>query len=193
MPNANVRKPSPVIPQVVGKALPTLDPVNHVCRSTEDLHPELAFALKAILSQLTLENIPVEIYESWRAPARQNYLYTIGRSKGGIVQTRNQAWASLHQYGMAVDLGVRVRGDWDWNTYENSHMWARAHRLAEEFGLEHDYSWHFQMSGYELGDLKRAQFPPAGNKGQAWWMKLSEYAGQWNAHGFTPVAPLIPA
>lgn len=56
----------------------------------------------------------VYIFESYRSPARQDFLYAQGRGKPGPVVTKAKAWQSWHQYGLAVDLAVRVDGQWSW-------------------------------------------------------------------------------
>lgn len=59
--------------------------------------------------------LSAHIFEGWRSPQRQNQLYDQGRTKPGKIVTNRQAWESIHQYGLAVDVAFKdTRGNWTW-------------------------------------------------------------------------------
>ena len=73
------------------------------------LHPAIRQSVKAIRKKLHDENIPFEVFEAFRTPTRQQYLYAQGRTRPGAKVTWAGPWCSIHQYGLAVDFVVKKK------------------------------------------------------------------------------------
>lgn len=72
------------------------------------------------------------VFETYRAPERQNYLFD--RKK-----TKARAWSSPHQYGLAVDfVPYDAKDGWNWR---EDNDWQHLKRRAEEIGLTVPISW----------------------------------------------------
>lgn len=73
----------------------------------------------------------VAIFEAWRSPQRQAYLFAQGRTRPGKIVTKSKPWQSWHQFGLACDLAFRRNGQWSWD----GDMTA-IHPIFHELGLE---------------------------------------------------------
>lgn len=72
-------------------------------RNENLLLPVFLKTLKSVAKQFRQETgVDVVIYETWRDPARQQWLYEQGRTRQGPVVTH--ATRSLHSLGVACDL-----------------------------------------------------------------------------------------
>lgn len=58
---------------------------------------------------------PVMIFEAWRSPQRQASLYAQGRTAPGKIITKADAWQSIHQLGLAVDIVFDRNGQPSWD------------------------------------------------------------------------------
>lgn len=85
-----------------------------IIRSTSLLAPWFENRLIACVSECNSQGYPIAVYESYRSPVRQDYLYSLGRSRIGKIVTRAQAWQSWHQYGLACDLAFYHERKWSW-------------------------------------------------------------------------------
>lgn len=84
------------------------------------------------------------VFEAYRSPERQNWLYNQGRGREGKIVTQATAWNSSHQYGIAVDVAVKSpEGVWSWE-------WDRpkVQQTMFEHGIERGP--RFEEAHYEL-------------------------------------------
>ncbi len=141
---------------------------------------------------MELENglIPIRVYETFRSPRRQACLYA-----KGISGTR--PWRSLHQYGLAVDFGLYIDGEFSWPTSRGVQpFWERLREIGEFYGLEtgeagasgvegsaHAES-HLQLAGQDIWELQAGVFPGGGD--QSWWENLEANIRGWEGE---PAAP----
>lgn len=157
------------------------------------LHPALREKCVALDSALAAKRIPLELYEGARSPFRQVELYARGRGTGetGRTVTRAKAWASLHQYGLAVDYVFRVDGAWSWDEPRVG-MWEDYAGLAEAIGLR---SLSFEKPHVELpvalSSLQRGMYPVGGD--DTWNAWLETMIEQWGGHARTAGGIIHPA
>jgi hypothetical protein len=86
-----------------------------VNRDYDLLMPELRALAEKGIAGARRAGYPVYIFEGFRSPIRQDYLYAQGRTKKGRIVTNAQAWESWHQYGMAFDIAFKRYGKWSWD------------------------------------------------------------------------------
>lgn len=85
-------------------------------QNEELLHPTIRRNLNVALEDARANGLPLKLFEGWRSPRRQDFLYSKGRgSDKGQIITNKRAWESWHQYGMAVDVVFFRDDQWDWN------------------------------------------------------------------------------
>ena len=126
------------------------------------LHPKLREAVATLLSQLNHEGHAFALFEGYRSPERQEWLWSQGRTRPGNIVTHAQPWASMHQYGLAADLVLRVGGEWSWASDPG---WWRLDKLAAERGLE-TLTFerpHVQLAGLKLARLEEGDWPDGGD------------------------------
>ena len=70
----------------------------------ENLHPLMREKVLALTDKLAAVNNPLKIFEGYRTPERQHYLFSQGRTRPGRRVTNADAWSSYHQYGVACDF-----------------------------------------------------------------------------------------
>jgi len=154
------------------------------------LHPEMRKKVKALLKKLGDENIPFKMFEGYRTPQRQAWLYAQGRTRPGGRVTKAQAWQSLHQYGVAADFVLFLDGNWSWSTAgAHGTWWERLHELGVEVGLK-PLSWekpHLQMVGVARRDLQEGRYPDGGDA--SWADNLEDMIVHWSG---SPPAPPLP-
>lgn len=109
----------------------------------------LAPKLKTIVLDclLVCEEIgyPARVFEGYRSPERQNYLYSLGRSIPGKIVTKRKAWGSWHQLGLAVDIAFYHNNEWTWDG-----PWEKTAEIFTQHGLQWLYPFekaHFQLTG----------------------------------------------
>ena len=104
------------------------------------LHPMMRVRAQKVLAACAQQQLPFRIFEAWRAPERQQYLYEQGRSRSGGIVTYSRAWESYHQYGLAADFVLYYDGKpnpWSWDdTGSNKPLWDTLHQIGRGFGLE---------------------------------------------------------
>jgi hypothetical protein len=76
----------------------------------ERLHPIFREKARELLDRLTAEGIPFRLFEGFRSPERQQYLYAQGRTRPGPIVTHARPWTSYHQYGLAGDFVLFENG-----------------------------------------------------------------------------------
>ena len=154
------------------------------------LHPAIRQSVQTIQRQLHSEGHPFEIFEAFRSPHRQAYLYAQGRTRPGNIVTKAQPWMSYHQYGLAVDFVVKINGQWDWSdSGPSAAAWKRLHEVGRAQNME-PLSWetpHLQMAGLRIGDLHAGHFPPGGDA--SWAENLESAIAGWSGSPVPPPAP----
>lgn len=120
-------------PMAVGGPAPDVDVKQ---RDRAQLHPNFRATLIKLLAQSAAENIPFRVFEAYRTPERQEWLYAQGRTRSGAVVTKARAWESFHQYGLAADLVLFIDGQWRWSDDGplRAH-WRRLGEMASDVGL----------------------------------------------------------
>src|SRR5262245_43548476 len=92
------------------------------------LHPAIRQSVQDVQQQLNGEGFDFHVFEAFRSPQRQAYLYAQGRTRPGKVVTYAEPWLSYHQYGLAVDFVLKTNGNWDWSTSgAKAKAWKRLH------------------------------------------------------------------
>lgn len=171
--------------------LPPAPSVETRDRKLEHLHPRVREAVTATLATLNQAGIPFALFEGFRTPERQDWLYAQGRTRPGGIVTRARPWQSYHQYGLACDLVLFENGGWSWNTAGPRAGWwtqmeqvARTHHLRT-LSFERP---HVEYDGPDWSALQKgAAFPDEGDV--SWWENLSLNAARWRRSGRTPAAP----
>lgn len=137
------------------------------------LHPVLREAVVELEDRFLAEGLPFRLFEAFRTPQRQKWLFAQGRS-------RARAWESYHQFGLAVDYVLWVNNAWSWSsTGVYSRYWKRLPQLGGELGLEPlpGEMPHLQVSGLALGDLRGGRYPEGGD--DLWRDNLEAAAIGW--------------
>jgi|GEM_PF-1376253 len=158
--------------------------------SLDHLHPIFREKVKKLLERLEAEKLPFRLFEGFRSPGRQRYLYEQGRTRPGNRVTNARPWSSFHQYGVAADFVLFENGRWSWDDRgEKSEWWKRLHVLGEELGLK-PLSWekpHLEMVQMNLTALRSGQFPLEGDL--SWAENLEGAIYSWSG---PPAGPPLP-
>lgn len=162
-------------------------PDRKIIRELGLLHPTFRASVQEVLHQLFLDRLPFRVFESFRSPARQAYLYAQGRTRPGKRVTNAQPWQSMHQYGLAVDFALFINGGWSWREDgEYAGAWDHLREVGEFYGMR-GLEWekpHLQMDGVELEEMRRAIYPSGGDP--EWWDNLNRHIREWTS---SPPAP----
>lgn len=163
-------------------------PLNKANRDLSLLHPLVRKKVNAIQKALDGEAIPMRVFEAYRYPQRQRYLYNKGRTGSGSKVTNADAWQSYHQYGLAADFVRYEDGGWNWDTdtAQKRRDWDRFHDIARSEGLE-PLSWekpHVQIVGITLSELMNGQYPNGGD--ESWSENLANAIAGWPESGAPP-------
>jgi peptidoglycan L-alanyl-D-glutamate endopeptidase CwlK len=154
------------------------------------LHPEVRARVERVLTRLAAERIPFRLFEGYRAPQRQQYLWDQGRVRPGAKVTNAPPWRSMHQYGLAVDLVLWENGKWSWDDRgPKAAWWKRLKQVGREEGLT-SISWeapHLELAGVTLAQLQRGDYPDAGD--ETWAAHLVAALYGWTG---TPLSPPLP-
>lgn len=159
------------------------------------LHPAIRDKVTAIQKQLNKEGIDFHVFEAFRTPERQAIL----RAKRPKV-TWVGPWGSIHQYGLAVDFVLKIKGKWSWDDQgaEAKH-WDRMHELAKENGMTPLYNNdgklvekpHIQLMYISATSLRQGVYPKGGD--EVWAERLGELVDNWEGPGAAPPKPeLVP-
>lgn len=156
------------------------------------LHPRVRDAVDLVLADLQAGRHPFEVFEAFRSPERQRYLYAKGRTTPGPIVTKARPWSSYHQYGLAADFVLKINGSWSWETTGalGAH-WDALHEIGRRHGLE-PLSWelpHLQLAGLQIGDLRNGRYPRGGDDG--WTDNLEAAIVAWRGGERAPPAPGI--
>ncbi len=91
--------------------------VTTVNRDLTLLYPPFAKRVLLALDSLWKKNSSecITVFEGYRTPERQGFLYEQGRTRGGRIVTNSEPWHSWHQYGLAVDIALKDVIGWHWD------------------------------------------------------------------------------
>jgi peptidoglycan L-alanyl-D-glutamate endopeptidase CwlK len=124
-----------------------LDP-QVVNRDLDLLCPKFRRLVEGALAEAnTLPGVRCDIFEGYRNPQRQAWLYSQGRDgKPGKIVTNAKEWESWHNFSLAVDIVFKdERGNWTWKgNYNKVEEVFMAHGLERGPRFEHA---HFQKTG----------------------------------------------
>ncbi len=128
------------------------------------LHPTVRAAVEAVLGDLSKAAIPLFVFEAFRSPERQAFLFAQGRTRPGNKVTFADAWRSYHQYGLAVDLVFGGPGKWSWDEPRKG-MWKKMHEIGRKHGLMPlDFETpHLQLAGTTSAALLSGAYPAGGD------------------------------
>ena len=93
--------------------------------------PWFQVRLEKALSDSRLSGLGLNVFESFRTPERQDFLYAQGRTTPGRKVTSARAWRSYHQYGVAADVVFYKDRKWSWEG-----PWDLVHEVFESYGFE---------------------------------------------------------
>jgi len=85
-------------------------------RDVGKLAPFFLSRLNAALADCQSLGFRVAMFEGFRSAARQEWLYSQGRSRPGKIITNAKAFESWHCFGLAADIAYRTpNGHWTWD------------------------------------------------------------------------------
>lgn len=115
-------------------------------RDVSLVYPRFIEVVNSALNACHVAGHKIEVFEAFRSPQRQGWLYEQGRKRAGNIVTKAGPWQSWHQYGLAVDVAAKdAQGRWTWS-YDTKAVAA----ILVAHGLEHGGPadlGHFQWSG----------------------------------------------
>lgn len=158
--------------------------------STDVLHPVFRSALEKLTKDLRDAEIPLFVFEAYRTPVRQAYLYAQGRTTPGPIVTYALPWRSYHQYGLAVDMVFGGPGKWTWEEPKKG-LWKKYHELAQKRNLM-PLSFetpHVQLAGTSSNALSEGKYPDGGD--DDWAENLASVITAWAGKPAAPPAPSI--
>ena len=113
-------------------------------RNIADLAPFFAQRLQLALAECVEKGYNVELFEGYRNPERQNFLYEKGRSTSDKIVTWARAGQSFHNVSLAADVVYKIKGKW---------CWSEDYDKVEQIMVSHGFSslkverCHFQITG----------------------------------------------
>ena len=141
--------------------------------SLDFLHPLMRIAATSVIADLDEIDISFKIFETYRTPERQSHL----KAKRPKVSNAGP-WQSMHQYGLAVDFVIDVKGVNPWSTKGDHRQWWDALHLAgKQAGLTPLYNRrgrlmelpHMQLNGgWSWRGMKSGRYPPGGDDPWVW-------------------------
>lgn len=118
--------------------------VNIINRNFEDLAPFFAQKLRLALDECVQKGYSVALFEGYRSPQRQTYLWESGRKRDGKIITHAKAGESWHQHSLAADIVGMTNGRWDWSiNYDKIEQIMISHGFQS---LKFERA-HFQITG----------------------------------------------
>ncbi len=154
------------------------------------LHPLFRAKAQTLLNQLAAEGLPFRLFEGFRSPHRQKFLFSQGRTRPGAIVTNAQPWSSYHQYGLAADFVIFDGGNWSWDdSGPAARRWERLHELGRAVGLEplRFEKPHLQVAGLSVASLRAGQYPAGGD--DSWAQTMEDAIASWEED---PAAPPLP-
>lgn len=159
-------------------------------RDMRRLHPVVRQAVESTVAALNSSGIPFRVFEGFRTPERQRWLFAQGRTRPGSIVTKAKPWQSMHQYGLAVDLVLFDNGQWSWDdSGSRKNWWTEMHEVARQHDL---VPLSFEMPHVELKNatwqsLQQGQLPAGGD--EEWYETIAFAAERWRRSGDGPQAP----
>lgn len=113
-------------------------------RDTTLLAPFVQNRLLMALNECHDAGYPVAVFEAYRSPARQDYLYEQGRGRAGKKVTFSKAYQSAHQFGLAIDVAfLPAPKKWTWEGWP----WDAVTNIFEDHGFE---TLDFEKSHFQI-------------------------------------------
>lgn len=110
------------------------------------LCPRFYQKVQVALIDCRAQGLQLSVFEGYRTPQRQAWLYAQGRSREGKIVTNAKEWSSWHNFGLAVDVVFKdPKGQWTW-----SGDYDLVEKLFVKQGLEKGPRWehaHFELTG----------------------------------------------
>lgn len=101
------------------------------------LHPKVRDTFKAFIEEAEAAlGITLRVVQGLRTIAEQNALYAQGRTKPGKIVTNAKGGSSLHNYGLAIDVGQLLNKAINWNFDYNL-----LRPFAKKYGLTWGADW----------------------------------------------------
>jgi len=126
----------------------------------QQTHPALANAVRAVIADLAVNGMVVEVVQGLRTFAEQDALYAQGRTKPGEIVTQARGGESNHNFGLAVDLCPFTDDKPEWNAPMT--VWAAIGAAAQAHGLEWGGQWkkfldkpHVELPGMTVKECAR--------------------------------------
>lgn len=122
------------------------------CRSIEQLTPDAQIACRLFIAECKRRGLNVLITETYRSQARQDYLYSQGRTRAGkkVTWTKN----SRHTSRRAWDICKNVKGQ----EYSDNEFFKKCGKVAASLGITWGGVWstpdmpHFEVSANWKGE-----------------------------------------
>lgn len=144
----------------------------------ENLHPDLARKVTALLTEMELIGKPVRVTEGYRSLARQAWLYAQGRTRPGPKVTWTMK--SVHRLGMAVDVVPIIAGKVTFDGHAADAVLEEWAKRAEARGLTAGAHW-------STADNPHVQLITIHQQVEAWaiWDVTKQLARVWAAFRVT--------
>lgn len=139
----------------------------------DDLHPAVSHNADLLVQKSADIGIEIIITDGFRSFQEQDQLYEKGRSERGNIVTHAKGGESFHNFGLAIDFAIKVKGQavWDMKYDGNGNGradWMEVVGIAKDLGFEWGGDWkhfkdypHLQMDfGLSINDLQRGKRPP---------------------------------
>jgi peptidoglycan L-alanyl-D-glutamate endopeptidase CwlK len=105
------------------------------------LHVKLRPLAEKLIEQALEAGINAKVIAGTRTHAEQNAIYAQGRTKPGPVVTKAKGGQSIHNYGLAFDIGVFSK---DGKTYlGESPSYKTVGKMGKDLGLTWGGDWEF--------------------------------------------------
>ncbi|MBF0192089.1 MAG: M15 family metallopeptidase [Magnetococcales bacterium] len=130
-------------------------------REIVTLHPEVQRLCRGFLAALRTARIDARVLCGMRSYAQQDALYRQGRTAPGRIVTRAAGGRSLHNFGLAFDIGLFAGGKY----LENTLPYQDAAGIGKRMGLDCGAFWttfvdlpHYQLNHLPTLTLIRKRF-----------------------------------
>lgn len=109
--------------------------IKRTCRDVNELLPEVQEGLKYVVEECKRRGLPILITETYRPQERQDYLYSLGRTREGkkVTWTLN----SYHTTRRAFDFCKNVKGQ----EFSDSKFFKEVADIATSIGFTAGYYW----------------------------------------------------
>jgi peptidoglycan L-alanyl-D-glutamate endopeptidase CwlK len=102
------------------------------------LAPFIQELVIAAISDCVKAGLDIDMFEGYRPPQRQQYLYEQGRTRVGKRVTWAKPWESFHQYHLAIDVAFGGHKKWYWpdpETPDGKAKWNAVTAIFERHGF----------------------------------------------------------